>query len=83
MISLKRLKEDMMGLSKMNEIKKKDLRKVQTYMNRVSLEDARLEFRWRTGMLDKRGCMGKRYSSKECPHCLEGREEGVEETSLH
>ena len=34
-------------------------------------------------MLDNRGCMGKRYSSKECPHCLEGREEGVEETSLH
>ena len=34
-------------------------------------------------MLDNRGCMGKRYSRKECPHCLEGREEGVEETSLH
>ena len=33
-------------------------------------------------MLDNRGCMGKRYSSKECPHCLEGKEEGVEETSL-
>ena len=52
-------------------------------MGMVSLEDARLEFCWRSGMLDNRSCMGKRYSSKECPHCLEGREEGVEETSLH
>ena len=81
--SLKKLKEDMEGLSKINEIKKEDLRKVQKYMNKVSLEEARLEFQWRTGMLDNRGCMGKRYSSKECPHCLEGREKGVEETSLH
>ena len=34
-------------------------------------------------MLDNRGCMGKKYASKSCPHCPEGREEGVEETSLH
>ena len=81
--SLKQLKEDMEGLSKLEKMKNKDLRKAQKYMSMVSLEDARLEFRWRTGMLDNRGCMGKRYSSKECPHCLEGREEGVEETSLH
>ena len=80
---LKKLQEDMQGLSKMQEIMKQDLRKPQDYMNLVSLEDARLEFRWRTGMLDNRGCMGKRYASKLCPRCWEGREEEVEETSLH
>ena len=81
--NLKKLKNDMEGLSKMEEMKKEDLRKAQKYMSMVSLEDARLEFRWRTGMLDNRGCMRNKYSSKECPHCLEGREQGVEETSLH
>ena len=81
--NLKRLQDDMKGLSKMEEIMKQDLRKPQDYMNLVSLEDARLEFRWRTGMLDNRGCMGKRYTSKLCPHCREGREEKVEENSLH
>ena len=81
--NLKKLKEDMEGLSKMEQIKKEDLRKPQDYMKMVSLEDARLEFRWRTSMLDNRGCMRNKYESKECPHCREGREEGVEETSLH
>ena len=81
--SLKKLKLEMEGLTKLESIKNKDLRKPQIYMNRVSLEDSRLEFRWRTGMLDNRGCMGKKYSSKACPHCEVGRQEGVEETSLH
>ena len=77
--NLKKLKSDMEGLSKLEDIKNQDLRKPQNYMNLISLEDARLEFRWRTGMLDNRGCMGKRYSGKVCPHC----QDGVEETSLH
>ena len=81
--NLKKVKEDMEGLSKMDQLKMKDLRKAQKYMEMVSLEDARLEFRWRTGMLDNRGCMRNKYTSKNCPHCREGREEGVEETSLH
>ena len=81
--SLKKLKEDMRGLIKLDKIKNEDLRCPQEYMRTESLEDARLEFRWRTGMLDNRGCMGKRYKSKACPHCPAGREEGVEETSLH
>ena len=67
----------------MDQLKKEDIRKAQKYMEMVSLEDARLEFRWRTGMLDNRGCMRNKYESKKCPHCREGREEGVEETSLH
>ena len=81
--SLKQVKEDMQGLVKLSMVKNEDLRKPQTYMKNVSLEDARLEFRYRTGMLDNRGCIGKRYVSKACPHCPAGREEGVEETSLH
>ena len=81
--SLKKLKLDMEGLTKLDIMKTKDLRKPQSYMSMISLEDARLEFRWRSGMLDNRGCMSKKYSSKACPHCEEGRQEGVEETSLH
>ena len=73
----------MEGLSKLENMKREDLRKPQDYMHLISLEDARLEFRYRTGMLDNRGCMGNKYSSKACPHCLEGRQDGVEETSLH
>ena len=81
--NLKKLKKDMEGLGKLERIIKEDLRKPQKYMELVSLEDARLEFRWRTNMLDTRASMGKRYSSKECPHCREGREEGVEESGTH
>ena len=81
--SLRKLKLDMEGLSKQDEIKNQDLRKPQKYMEMISLEDSRLEFRWRTNMLDNRGCMGKKYPSKACPHCPEGRQEGVEETSSH
>ena len=34
-------------------------------------------------MLGNRGCMSQKYTSKACPHCVEGRQEGVEETSPH
>ena len=81
--SLKQLKLDMEGLSKLEIMKTKDLRKPQDYMKKISLEDLRLEFRWRNNMLDNRGCMSNKYTSKACPHCVEGRQEGVEETSLH
>jgi hypothetical protein len=81
--SLKQLKLDMEGLSKLEIMKTKDLRKPQDYMKKISLEDSRLEFRWRSNMLDNRGCMSNKYTSKACPHCVEGRQEGVEETSLH
>ena len=81
--SLKKLKLDMQGLSKLDRIKNEYLRKPQKYMEQISLEDSRLEFRWRSGMLDNRGCMGKKYNSKACPHCPEGRQGGVEETSSH
>ena len=62
--SLKKLKLDMQGLSKLDRIKNEDLRKPQKYMEQISLEDSRLEFRWRSGMLDNRGCMGKKYTKQ-------------------
>ena len=43
--SLKKLKLDMDGLSKLEVMKTKDLRKPQDYMKSISLEDSRLEFR--------------------------------------
>ena len=40
--SLKKLKLDMEGLSKLENMKREDLRKPQDYMHLISLEDARL-----------------------------------------
>ena len=79
----KDIKEQMIGLSKLEDIMKEDLRFGQDYIKSLSLEDARLEFRWRTGMLDNRANMGRRYSGKTCPHCEAGREEGAIESSQH
>jgi hypothetical protein len=81
--SAKVLKEQMAGLKKLELIKQEDFRTRQSYMLGQSLEDAQLEFRWRTGMLDCRANMGRRYSGKTCPHCPAGREDGAIETSHH
>jgi hypothetical protein len=80
-LSTKELKEEMAGLTKLELMRKEDLRTRQGYISSLSLEDARLEFRWQTGMLDNRANMGRRYSGKTCPHCEEGREDGAIETS--
>jgi hypothetical protein len=77
------LKEQMTGLSKLEDMMKEDLRYGQDYVKTMSLEDARLEFRWQTGMLDNRANMGRRYSGKTCPHCEDGREDGAIESSRH
>ena len=63
--------------------KLKHITKMQSYMKMSSLEDARLEFRYRVGMLDNRANMGKRYKYKHCPHCPAGRQNGDVETSQH
>ena len=34
-------------------------------------------------MLDNRANMGEQYQRKECPQCILGREQGVEESSQH
>ena len=81
--SAQELKEQMAGLTKLEAISKEDLRVRQNYMETLSLEDARLEFRWRTGMLDNRANMGRHYTGKTCPHCEDRREEGAIETSRH
>ena len=65
----KALKEQMTGLSKLEHLMKEDLRCSQDYIKTKYLKDARLEFRWQTGMLDNRSNMGRRYSGKTCPHC--------------
>ena len=79
----KELKEQMKGLSKLDHMMNEDLRFCQDYIRTKSLEDARLEFRWQTGMLDNRANMGRRYSGKTCPHCEDGREDGAIESSRH
>ena len=75
------LKEQMTGLSKLEGMMDEDMRFCQDYIKSMSVEDARLEFRWRTGMLDNRANMGRRYSGKTCPHCEDGREDGAIESS--
>ena len=76
-------KEQIIGLSKQEHLVHKDLRFSQDYVKTKSLEDARLEFRWQTGMLDNRANMGRRYSSKTCPHCEDGHDDGaIESTPL-
>ena len=79
----KDLKEQMTGLYKLDHLMNEDLRLGQDYIKSLSLEDARLEFRWQTGMLDNRANMGRRYSGKTCPHCESGREDGAIESSQH
>ena len=79
---LKILKEEY-GMEKLKHLQNTDLRYMQKYMAQVSLENSRLEFRYRTRMLDTRADMGKRYSFKTCPHCPAGRMEGVVENSQH
>ena len=79
---LKLLKEEY-SMEKLKHLKDTDIRYMQDYMKRASLEDARLEFRYRVGMLDNRANMGKRYKYKKCPHCPAGREDKVVESSEH
>ena len=54
--SVRKLKEDIQGVSKLDTINNEDLRRPQKYKEMISLEDSS----WRMGMLDNRGCMGKR-----------------------
>ena len=51
---------------------------MQDYIKLAFLEDSRLEFRYIVGMLANRANMGK---STECPHCIPGRVQGVDESS--
>ena len=78
-----RIPKDEYRMEKLKHLQKDDLRYMQKYMANTSLDDSRLEFRYRTRMLNNRANMGKRYSFKNCPHCPAGRQEGVLENNQH
>ena len=82
---LMEIKKEMEHLSKLDKIKNQDTRCMQGYMKQKSLENSRLEFIWETNMIDTRMNMKGRYKKNqyECPHCQEGRQRGVLETSEH
>ena len=60
---------------------------MKDYMKERNLEDARLEFKWQTNMLDSRTTMKGKYKNTVfpvcCPHCPEGRSVGVPESPAH
>ena len=51
------LKQEMQGLSKLNRISNKECRYMQSYRLEKSLQDSRLEFRWRYFLQDCRAWM--------------------------
>ena len=73
------MKKEMENYVKLDKIKFTNFSRMPEYMKEVSLEDCRVEFLWRTRMLDTRVNMGKKYKEKVCPHC----EAGVLETQEH
>ena len=80
------IREEMEHLSKMENIKKTDTRKMQEYMKQKSLENSRIEFLWETNMLETRWNMKGKYQKDkyQCPHCWEGSQPGGSlETSSH
>ena len=79
---LKELKEEY-KTKKLEHLRHEDMRYMKSYMTLASLENARVKFRYRVGMLDNRANMGRRYSGKACPQCPAGQLEGVEESSRH
>ena len=56
---IKQINEEMEGSSTMELLKNQDCRQMQDYMTEKNLEDASLEFRWQTNMLDSRTMRGK------------------------
>ena len=66
-------------------IRNEDFRAVQPYMMKKSLQQSRVEFLWRTMMIDTRTTMKSKYEKDKysCPNCDEGRETGELETPEH
>jgi hypothetical protein len=71
---LKEIRMEMEPLKKMDDIKNKDTRYMQEYMQQKSLENSRTEFLWETHMMDNRCNMKGKYKKGkyQCPHCKEG-----------
>ena len=82
---MKIAKEQMKHLDKCKMIRNLDFRVVQPYMMKKSLQQSRVEFLWRTMMIDTRTTMKSKYKKDKysCPHCDEGREKGELETPEH
>ena len=82
---MKLAKSDMAPLEKCTAIRHRDFRSVQPYMYEKSLEQSRLEFQWETRMVDLRTNMKGKYTKDKysCPHCTEGREQGVLKSPDH
>ena len=82
---MKLAKEQMTGKEKYRHILHCDFRKMQKYMQSKSLQYSRIEFLWRTDMLDTRTTMKGKYSKDQswCPHCDLGRSVGLAETPAH
>ena len=82
---MKCAKEKMEPLEKCRVIRNEDCRFVKSYMFEKSLEQSRLEFLWQTQTIDTRTTMKGKYQKNKysCPHCVEGREQGVLETPVH
>ena len=70
-------------MKKLEHLRNEDMRYMKPYMAMASLENARIEFRYRVGMLDNRVNMKGKYNGKACPHCPAGQLEGVKESSQH
>ena len=83
--SMKVAKEQMVGKEKCRHMINKDLRQMQPYMLSKSLAYSRVEFLWQSDMLDTRTSMKAKYPKNKysCPHCVEGRSIGVQETPAH
>ena len=54
-------------MEKLKHLKNTELGYLQKFMSNISLENTRLEFKYRVLMLDTRADMGKRYSSVFLP----------------
>ena len=82
---MKVAKEEMASLDKCKVIRERDCRYIQPYMYKKNLLESRMEFLWETSMIDTRTTMKGRYEKDKysCPHCREGREQGVLETPSH
>ena len=63
--SMKVAKEEMGEKKKCRALKRIDLRKMQSYILQKSLSDSKMEFLWKTDMLDSRSTMKGKYNKDQ------------------
>ena len=71
--------------SKLAKIRNDNNRVIQDYMKDKCLEDSRMEFKWRTNMIDTRTTMKGKYPRGQnwCPYCRAGWVEQRKESPSH